>query len=1226
MATLTGTSGNDFIDGTASSDTIDGLGGNDEMHGEGGADTVIGGAGNDSVGGGAGNDWLEGGLGNDTLGGSGDRDHFVFREFGAANADSILDMSSNWDDIQLDVAAFTQLGATGRFVAGDARFFAGAGATSGHDADDRIIFNTTTHQLFYDADGSGSGASQLIATLTNGANITATDIFAFGTPSSGTTINGTEGDDTLNGTDANETINGLGGNDSITGLGGTDLLIGGDGNDTLQGGDSQPLGNQADTLDGGNGNDEYHVFPTDVVLADPGGIDTIFAVDQSWTLASGFENLVMAETPSGNGQGDGTGNDLANVIDASGIEIGGTYRGLGGNDEIFVGQKQSVAFGGDGNDTIHGDNFGTASISGGAGNDVLDGGTLGSGSVTYVFDVTPGAANADTVLNFDTTVDAVELDGSAFTAIGPTGRFEIGDARFFAAAGASAGHDSDDRIVYDTASGNLWYDADGSGAGAAQLIAAFQGAPALAAEDIAVVNGQAGLTINGTASGEPIEGSNGDDSINGLGGNDTLLGHGGNDTLDGGDGNDQVDGGGGDDLEIGGAGNDILGSSDWAHAIFNPSDPGADTLDGGLGDDSFFADLSDTLIDEGGIDTVMVEGISWTLAAGFENLTFYNHDNDNGFHGLSGTGNDLDNTIDALQGADGIVARGLGGNDSLIGTNYSDTLDGGTGNDTLIGQGGDPDTFVFSATPGAANADLVTGFASGIDKVELDGNFHPNIGPSGNFAADDERFFAGTGATSGHDATDRVVYDTTSGNLWYDADGSGSSAAQLVATLQGAPALAATDIEVINGTAAGGATEGDDTLVGTPVDDTIDGLGGNDSISGLAGNDSLRGGDGDDTLVGGDGNDTLDANGPVAEFNSDFNNVLDGGLGDDTYIVATTASAGDTILADPGGHDLVIVEHSSHWTLGAGLDDLTFNEDSTPLGIGNELDNVIFGGFAGGELHGMGGNDELHARGAGGGTDLFGEDGNDALFADEEGDRLDGGAGNDTLTGGSGADSMDGGDGDDTYYVTGIGDVLTDSSGTDTIFTDALFTSLGAAFENLTMLGSADLDADGNASANVLTGNAGSNEFHGNQGDDTILGNAGADSVGGGSGSDWLEGGSGNDTLGGSGDRDHFVFDSYGEPNADLVLDMSHNWDDIRLDANAFADLGATGRFTSGDARFFSGAGATAAHDATDRVVYDTSTGNLYYDHDGSGGDAAQLVATLQGAPAITSTDIWSFS
>src|SRR5205823_11462577 len=85
------------------------------------------------------------------------------------------------------------------------------------------------------------------------------------------------------------------------------------------------------------------------------------------------------------------------------------------------------------------------------------------------------------------------------------------------------------------------------------------------------------------------------------------------------------------------------------------------------------------------------------------------------------------------------------------------------------------------------------------DKIELDGNVHADIGASGNFATDDPRFFSAAGATSGHDATDRVIYDTSTGNLWYDADGSGNGAAQLIATLQGAPAISATDIEVING-------------------------------------------------------------------------------------------------------------------------------------------------------------------------------------------------------------------------------------------------------------------------------------------------------------------------------------------------------------------------------------------------------------------------------------------
>jgi hypothetical protein len=78
----------------------------------------------------------------------------------------------------------------------------------------------------------------------------------------------------------------------------------------------------------------------------------------------------------------------------------------------------------------------------------------------------------------------------------------------------------------------------------------------------------------------------------------------------------------------------------------------------------------------------------------------------------------------------------------------------------------------------------------------------------------------------------------------------------------------------------------------------------------------------------------------------------------------------------------------------------------------------------------------------------------------------------------------------------------------------------------------------------------------------------------------------------------------------------------LQLDHNAMAALGATGTFAAGDARFFAGAGAAGGHDADDRVVFNSSTGQLYYDDDGSGAHAAQLVLTLQAGAALSATDI----
>src|SRR3954466_12068285 len=211
MATYFGTEGNDSISGAGEPDNIDGNGGNDFLAGNGDNDFINGGSGNDTLFGDSGNDVLAGGDGNDVISAGSGQDIILFREFGAANADSVS-YDANWDRIQLDAAAFANIGASGRFAAGDLRFYAAPGATAGHDADDRIVYNTSTGQLFYDADGSGPGASQLIATFQGAPSIAASDVNVFGTPSPTPTptpsptpgsINGTEGDDSLVGTSGN---------------------------------------------------------------------------------------------------------------------------------------------------------------------------------------------------------------------------------------------------------------------------------------------------------------------------------------------------------------------------------------------------------------------------------------------------------------------------------------------------------------------------------------------------------------------------------------------------------------------------------------------------------------------------------------------------------------------------------------------------------------------------------------------------------------------------------------------------------------------------------------------------------------------------------------------------------------------------------------------------------------------------------------------------------------
>ena len=164
---IAGNAGNNVLTGTGFNDTLTGNAGNDAINGGAGNDALFGGLGNDSLIGGAGNDSLFGGLGNDSLTGGAGSDAFVFDSTPNTrnNLDRISDFVSGTDKIQFTKAIFTNLGSVGALSANE--FYAAANAVRGVDALDRIIYNTTSGALYYDADGSGNGAAIQVTLIGN---------------------------------------------------------------------------------------------------------------------------------------------------------------------------------------------------------------------------------------------------------------------------------------------------------------------------------------------------------------------------------------------------------------------------------------------------------------------------------------------------------------------------------------------------------------------------------------------------------------------------------------------------------------------------------------------------------------------------------------------------------------------------------------------------------------------------------------------------------------------------------------------------------------------------------------------------------------------------------------------------------------------------------------------------------------------------------------------------
>ena len=131
--------------------------------------------------------------------------------------------------------------------------------------------------------------------------------------------------------------------------------------------------------------------------------------------------------------------------------------------------------------------------------------------------------------------------------------------------------------------------------------------------------------------------------------------------------------------------------------------------------------------------------------------------------------------------------------DTIVGTSLADNIRGGLGNDSLTGGDGN-DIFIFDTKPNSLhNVDTITDFTSGTDSIELSHKIFKGYIAGADLTND---FVSGDGAL---DKTDHFIYDTTSGSLYYDADGSGHKAAIKIAVLgtDTHPMLDASDLHII---------------------------------------------------------------------------------------------------------------------------------------------------------------------------------------------------------------------------------------------------------------------------------------------------------------------------------------------------------------------------------------------------------------------------------------------
>ncbi|MFC3691783.1 calcium-binding protein [Chenggangzhangella methanolivorans] len=495
---------------------------NHYINGGAGDDGILGGVGRDFLVGGAGADVLNGRLGADSfIGGSGDDsifggrgDDVVFHNITTDGADQV-NLGADDDTVNVTAAAETQVRLTftssevgngnandsGTMPNQDGGLAVRMQAEDGSDGLTGPITRVDDEGVtFIAGEGVTFDVRDLVSGVARGDGFEVVRL-------------GTSGDDFLNAVDKDRAyyINGGMGNDKIVGGDVDDFLVGGAGNDTLLGrlGDDSFIGGGGDdVIKGGRGADTViHNITTDgadQIQLDRGGDEVVVNATTPTEV-----RLTFTSTEVGNGSGfdsgtmpnqdgglavrmqaedgaDGLTGPITRVDDegitftagtgvtfdvrdlVSGVARGNEFEvvklGTDGDNTMFFDDPSRATYinAGAGNDKVVGGNADDFLV-GGVGDDTLNGGSGadsmigGAGADVFAFSSPLGGGNVDAILDFAVADDTIELDAGVFRKIGEGGL----DADAFTIGTAAT--DGDHRIIYDAATGSLFYDRDGSG-------------------------------------------------------------------------------------------------------------------------------------------------------------------------------------------------------------------------------------------------------------------------------------------------------------------------------------------------------------------------------------------------------------------------------------------------------------------------------------------------------------------------------------------------------------------------------------------------------------------------------------------------------------------------------------------------------------------------------------------------------------------------------------------